>query len=337
MSKRTWRLAWLLFGVAVGCGSSGGELPTLGGPTGTSGANSCQKASQCAAEQGCVDGTCAPCVTGAHCMPGQFCSAGKCGPCTSNSQCPSGEACVNGACGGCTSNSQCVGGKICNLGQCGACTSNSQCASGQVCLDGKCACTSNDQCPGGQQCVSGVCSPDGVVQDAGGGDAGPPIVDSGRDAADACAGKAIYKTVFPNVPSVWDYNGKVGPAAGDEMCKTLLADHFCTYDEIRVAQARGELAALPNMTFWVHRTTPEVVNGVTNSGGAGARCNDWRYGTNDANNGEFGTITGGAIAYDLAPETKLVAGTSGSAGSARLCGPTATNKRNILCCAPKCP
>ncbi len=344
MSKRGWNVAWLVFGVAAlaghaGCGSESNPLPLGGGPGG--GSTACQKSNQCPSDQGCVGGVCAPCSQASHCMPGQSCANGACGPCTSNAQCPAGEACVNGACGGCTSNAQCTGGKVCNLGQCGPCTANAQCGAGQVCLDGKCACTTDAQCPSGLQCVSGVCTDPRT--DAGVTDAGvdAPIVDSGVDAPDACAGKPIFKNVFPNVPPIWSLNGKLGTAAGDDMCKVVGADHFCTYAEIRAAQAKGELTDLANMTFWVHRDTPELVNGVMNSGGAGARCNDWRYGTNDANNGEYGTINNKIITYELAPANKLVANASGSAGSTRFCGANAgggfAGTRNILCCAPRCP
>ena len=334
MRKNARRGACLGFGFAilVGCGSQAVEFPSVGG--GAAASTSCTKASQCTLGEGCVNGLCGACTTSADCNPGEPCNGGRCGPCTANAQCPNGQACVSGACGGCTGSDQCEDGKVCALGQCGPCTSNSQCLQGQICVDGACSCSSDAQCPGGQKCVDDVCkkpaSGDAGTGDGGGSDAGV-IVDAGNP--DACGSKPVYKTLFPNVSSMWSFNGKIGTEAGNEMCKFVGADHFCDYEEIKKAESRGELAGL-NTTVWIHRTTTAVVNGVANSGGSGARCDDWRYNTNHINNGEFATISGGAVTYQLAPANMLTAGAAPSGGTPRVCGGM---NRSILCCHPRCP
>ncbi len=335
MSNRSWRAAWLGAMLVIGCGSQAVEYPGEGTDYAATTRRVCTKANQCAAGEGCVDGACGRCTSTADCMSGDVCSnGGTCGPCTSNAQCGDGQSCVDGACGGCTSSAQCEDGRVCVRGSCGACTSSSQCAQGQSCYDGRCSCSSSAQCPSGQTCSNGVCK----TPTNEGTDGGSTLTDSGTSPNDSgptetCATKPVYKTYFPNVPSIWSFDGKLGTEAGDAMCKFIGADHFCDYAEVKAAEAKGELATVPNMTAWIHRTTPALVGAEVNSGGSGARCNDWRYGTNHLANGEFATFSGGAVSYDLAPADKLSFGTASSSGSGRLCG---TVNRAILCCHPKC-
>jgi hypothetical protein len=338
MRKSARRGACIGFGFAilVGCGSQAVEFPgTLGGgqsPISTS----CTTASQCAGSNvgnGCVGGVCGPCSTDENCEQGQFCNGGVCGPCTSSSQCTNGKACVSGRCEGCLSSNQCDNGAACVLGKCGPCTSDSQCGgTGQTCFNGLCSCTKDEQCPADKECKNNVCITRSVPPD-GGIIISPEGGDGDADAPTLNCNKPVYQITYPSTPSMWSLNGKVGTEAGNEMCKLIGADHFCDYAEINKAKDRGELNAV-NGTFWVHRTTTANVGGVANSGGAGARCDDWRYATNHINNGEFVTITNGNLVYDLAPANMLTAGAAPAGASNRKCGGVS---RSLLCCYAKTP
>jgi large exoprotein involved in heme utilization and adhesion len=202
----------------------------------------------------------------------------------------------------------------------------------------------------GQACVENICTagkPTGPADlDGGNGgtaDGGKPKpnpdggvkVDGGViDAGDPCAGKTLYRNALASRASQWAYNNLVGMAAANAECKAQGADHFCDYEEIKAAAAKGELAGVANgTTVWVHRTTAAVVGGISNPGGGGARCDDWTYGSNHLNQGEFATINGGQPTFDLAPGDQLGVGFAPSGASARKCG---TVVRSILCCNVKC-
>lgn len=337
--------------LVAGCGQVV-EFGTSSGSVGSSGSTgtACSTAAQCAAGEGCVSGKCGACKIDANCSPGQVCENGVCGACTFNGQCDNGGACIDGACGACKSNADCGEGEACVGGKCGACKTDEQCGSnGSICVDGWCTCDSDQQCVSGQKCVENICTagkPTGPTNVDGGSDidagrpkptpdAGPKVDAGVVDAGDPCAGKTIFATgkVLSNRTSMWTYNNLVGVQAADAECKANGADHFCRYDEIVAAAAKGELATVSG-SVWVHRTTAALVGGVTNSGGAGARCADWAYATNHINQGEFATITNGQPAFDLAPANQLTVGAAPSGDSARKCGGVL---RSILCCNPKCP
>src|SRR5262249_4016631 len=112
---------------------------------------------------------------------------------------------------------------------------------------------------------------------------------------DPCAGVATFAGLVAGVVSQWgahpQANGKTGYEAGIEICKTIGADHPCDYEEFKTAEGKGELANIAmGTTTWIHRTTPEMVNGMMSQPGPGGRCNDWIYTTNHISDGEYSTF-----------------------------------------------
>jgi hypothetical protein len=325
MKKNIWFAGCLgalgVIGLGQGCGSPAVDLDSLTNavPGGDSGAAQCKNGNDCAAPNGCVNGVCGPCSKTIQCATGLVCKNSQCGPDTPGPT-DGGTTITDSGndAGGCKSDAECTGGKVCVAGVCRPCVSSAECANGQVCIAGECHCTTDIQCPSPLKCIDNVCKlatgPDGGT-----------ITDAGNDAG--CAGKPIYKSLAAVSPvnALWNYLAMNGTAAGTANCVAAGASHYCDYEEVKAAAARGELAGLPNMTFWVHRTTTEGAK----TAGPGARCNNWTYNTNDINQGEFGTITGGVVSFDLAPS----GAPGGSGGTNRLCGGV---NRNILCCHPKC-
>lgn len=160
--------------------------------------------------------------------------------------------------------------------------------------------------------------------------------------SDTCAGVVTYAGLIPMVGSAWgshpQANGKTGYDAGIEICKTIGADHPCTYEEMRKAEMENEFvnaAIAVGTTGWVHRTTPETVNGNVSQPGAGGRCNNWIYTTNHISDGEYVTFDMvGIPTYHLDNDTFFdgVDTTHTIAGDLQCGGET----RAIFCCYPAC-
>lgn len=108
----------------------------------------------------------------------------------------------------------------------------------------------------------------------------------------------IFAGIVPAQGPVWSSNGLVGLDAGNDLCnQAALGSHVCSYAELVVAEGKADnlepnlgLLAL-NTSLWVHRDTPEMVNGAMSMPGAGARCNDWTYPTNHISDGEYAIIS----------------------------------------------
>lgn len=158
--------------------------------------------------------------------------------------------------------------------------------------------------------------------------------------SNTCEGVVTYAGLIPNVASAWgahpQANGQTGYDAGIEICKTIGADHPCTYEEMRKAEMANELANIAQgTTTWIHRTTPEMVNNVMSQPGAGGRCNNWIYTTNHISDGEFSTFDQvGVPTYHLDNDTFFngVDTTHTITGDLQCGG----EMRAILCCYPAC-
>lgn len=155
-----------------------------------------------------------------------------------------------------------------------------------------------------------------------------------------CEGVVTYAGLIAGVPSQWgghpQANGKTGYEAGIEVCKTIGADHPCEYQEVKKAEAAGELSTVAAGTSaWIHRTTPEMVNGAMSPPGPGGRCNDWVYITNHISDGEYVTFAQvGIPAYHLDNDTVYDGvDTTHTIGGDLQCG---GESRAVLCCYPAC-
>lgn len=167
-------------------------------------------------------------------------------------------------------------------------------------------------------------------------DAGPDLDASDASDAPNCDDVVTYAGMIPNVASVWSYQGLKSLEAGNEMCKTIGADHFCDYEEVKLAEAKGELANIAaGTTAWIHRTTMAVVNGQNSAPGPGGRCNEWTYGTNHISDGEYVSFDQvGKPTYHLDNDTFFDGvDTTHAIPNQLQCG---GQLRAILCCYPKC-
>lgn len=159
---------------------------------------------------------------------------------------------------------------------------------------------------------------------------------------DPCAGHVFYAGKFDGAGPVWggltQAMGATGLDAGNNVCKSLNigADHVCDYEEVLLAQAQGELAAIPaGTTAWIQRTTNAMVGGVTSAPGPGGRCNNWTYNTNHISDGEYATFdTVGNPTYHLDGDTIFDPNQAGvhTVGDLPCGGAT----RSILCCYQAC-
>ena len=118
---------------------------------------------------------------------------------------------------------------------------------------------------------------------------------------DVCAGVPIYVGNVPNSPSVWEHPGfGQGFTSGTQACIAAGYDGVCTYTQLAEASDQGDFAAVPaGTTFWVHRVVATMFNGMLIQPDTRSRCDDWRYGTNDVNDGEFATVAAGALTFTL--------------------------------------
>lgn len=121
------------------------------------------------------------------------------------------------------------------------------------------------------------------------------------------------------IGSQWDFAGQVGFAAGNEMCHSIGANHVCTYQEMILAEDKGELDNLyddigtgttadpfgSSRTFWVNRVNPVTVGDNIYDPGEGARCIDWMKPAgidiqNKYADGEYASVSSdGTITYFL--------------------------------------
>ncbi len=163
--------------------------------------------------------------------------------------------------------------------------------------------------------------------------------------ADTCANDPIYVANVPSIASRWESGALIGFAAGQDLCRQAATAvgapmpnevTVCDYEQVLLAEAAGELAAIPAGTnAWIHRTTVAQVMAANSAPGTGGRCVDWTYQTNHISDGEYATIlAGGAVTYFLDNDT-FYDGVDGSHTQPGLleCG---TQMRAILCCNPPC-
>jgi cysteine-rich repeat protein len=201
-----------------------------------------------------------------------------------------------------------------------------------------------------------------------------------------CPKTKIFKSVVSSqlnpsmqgagLPSAWSYKGFLGVQAGKALCQDVGADHACTYEEVAAADAKGELAALPqDLTYWLHRTTnvpdytqnngnkpcfqnsdcgsPDVCDPVTKvcswKPGAAGRCNDWTYTTNHVADGEWfrtlpdpqagGGVAKGTLSFHFLQDASSLNPMGPVCKSETVlgcAGPCAGPTRAILCCFPNC-
>jgi hypothetical protein len=155
--------------------------------------------------------------------------------------------------------------------------------------------------------------------------------DGTTGAVDVCAGVPIYVGNVPNSPSVWEHPGfGQGFTSGTQACIAAGFDGVCTYTQLVEASDQGDFAAVPaGTTFWVHRVVATMFNGMLIQPDTRSRCDDWRYGTNDVNDGEFATVAAGALTFTLDADP-LPNGPSDPLGLN--CGPVDGLLRAIPCC-----
>jgi cysteine-rich repeat protein len=227
--------------------------------------------------------------------------------------------------------------------------------SGEQCDDGNCI--PNDACS--DKCLNPFCG-DKIVQAGEDCDDGQNEVgdmcpddckqpDAGTD-AETCADKPIFYGLSPSTTiGQWSAPGKLGYEAGTAICQSIGAFGVCDYEQLKEilnnpaahpADAMKLAATVPaggSVPIWVHRTTPEMVNGMMSAPGPGGRCNDWVYPTGHVSNGEWLnlTVAGGnpTGTFTLDPDTVY----TGVQGDGHVqpgfsCGPM----RYIPCCYKLC-
>jgi hypothetical protein len=208
---------------------------------------------------------------------------------------------------GCGAQPKCVAGIVVECPCGGGVTGTQACqADGTF---GACTCAQPDAGP--PQGDAGTL--DSGVADAGTTDAGTTdagTTDAGTtDAGTPDAGGPVYSGLIAGATSVWSAlpmaAGQTGLAAGNTACRAQGADHVCDYEELLVAQQRGELSAIPmGTTLWLHRTTTAMVMGQPSAPGPGGRCNDWTYSTNHSADGEYVSFdTAGVPTFHLDADT----------------------------------
>jgi hypothetical protein len=161
----------------------------------------------------------------------------------------------------------------------------------------------------------------------------------------SCADEPIFVVSVPTQPSRWESGALIGFAAGQDLCQLAamgagvpmpMEVTVCDYEQVLLAEAAGELAALAaGTTAWIHRTTVAPVMAVNSAPGTGGRCVDWTYTTNHISDGEYLEMgAGGVPTYFLDGDTFYdgVDTTHTQPGMLE-CG---TQSRAILCCNPPC-
>lgn len=118
---------------------------------------------------------------------------------------------------------------------------------------------------------------------------------------DVCADVPIFVGMVADSASVWQYPGfGNGFTSGTQACIAAGYDGVCTYTQLAAASDQGDFAAVPaGTTFWVHRVVATMFNGMLIQPDTRSRCDDWRYPTNDVNDGEYATVASGALTFTL--------------------------------------
>jgi cysteine-rich repeat protein len=285
---------------------------------------------------------------GGSCVPGQTASCA----CTDGAE--GVQTCKNGSYGSCDCSGGLGGGGgggaggPCNHGSISTC-GNGMKEGTELCDDGNCV--NDDACT--NACAVPYCG-DKIVQegedcDDGQNEVGDECPDNCQ--IDMCAGKPVFVALTAQTQvSEWGYMGKIGYEAGTAMCKALGATNVCDYTQLKeildnpmdhkadIEKMKGNVLPGSQISIWVNRTTPEMVNGVNSMHGPGGRCNDWAYSSNDKADGEYLTLTnnGGTLthAFTLDADTVFTGiPNDGHAGPGLDCG---TASRYIACCFAKC-
>jgi hypothetical protein len=188
----------------------------------------------------------------------------------------------------------------------------------------------------------------GVVSDVGPVDTGAPVdapmmsEDANADAfSDPCAGHVFYAGSVASAGPVWatlpSSAGMTGLEAGAAACAAAApgSDHACDYEEVVLAAANGELAAIPaGTTAWLQRTTTVDVAGSPSPPGPGGNCNDWTYATNHIGDGEYITFdVAGVPTYHFDNDTTYDPAFPRVIPGDLDCGGVT---RSILCCYTVC-
>lgn len=145
---------------------------------------------------------------------------------------------------------------------------------------------------------------------------------------DICAGVPIYVGMVPNSGPQWSHPGfGLGFTSGTQACIAAGYEGVCTYTQLEEASTQGDFAAVPaGTTYWVHRVMATMYNGMLIQPDTRSRCDDWRYGTNDVNDGEYATVAAGALTFTLDADPLP---NGGSDASGLDCGGLT---RSIPCC-----
>lgn len=279
-----------------------------------------------------------------------------------------GTVCEAGDTMACTCDDMTMGAQTCNEDRTGFEPCN--CGGGSVCGDGKKAET--EECDDGNQTANDGCDPNCTigtntcgnnVPDPGEcGEVGTCPKDCGKCGnmmedpgecgvggicpidCDPCKDAITFVGVTALSGPVWTSGALTGIDGGNDLCKKIPggADHICTHAELKKAELHvvngmNELATLPAGTsIWLHREDTDMVsvNGVMTAGGAGARCNDWKYATNHISDGEYCDMEAAgklACKYDNDPvfdqaNPKIIPGQLDCGGQMRV----------IACCNEEC-
>lgn len=114
---------------------------------------------------------------------------------------------------------------------------------------------------------------------------------------DAGTVSSHFVRLGPTFSGPWGYMGSTGLAAGNLACRQMGADHVCDFDELQAADARGELAAVPDgTTVWVNRLHCAMLDGVAYDVGA-SNCAGFTYASGDTYDGEYARVTGGHATF----------------------------------------
>jgi hypothetical protein len=141
----------------------------------------------------------------------------------------------------------------------------------------------------------------------------------------------VFVGLTPDSGAVWTSGAVTGFDAGTALCQGLGAEHVCDYEELLVAEGKGELASLTmGQTVWVHRTTSAMVDDELSPPGTGGRCVNWTSAADDFADGEFFEVTGDGIVFHLDPDTFYDGIDTTHADPASL--PCAAVTRAIACC-----
>ena len=145
---------------------------------------------------------------------------------------------------------------------------------------------------------------------------------------DICAGVPIYVGMVAASPPIWLHPGfGEGFTSGTQACIAGGFDGVCTYTQLDAASTQGDFAAVPaGTTYWVHRVVATMFNGMLIQPDTRSRCDDWRYGTNDINDGEYATVGPGGLTFTLDADPNP---NGGSDASGLDCGGLT---RSIPCC-----